>query len=184
MKTYVIYDSMTQTKKLVNSVAETLGDLIADIKEAGFRCDDCVFNEGLSHTTLDSESAILPDVSKDIQDNGQVITISGVYMISSTKSKIASGAVARKDLYATIHVNNLEQAVQKAFGKSFTNCTNAELESFIENSKKSNQSAKGDNPFDRLVQILERKKILCPDDAEYIKRGLYTTDSIVEAIFN
>lgn len=123
-----VLNTRTQSSSIINSSAATLGELKEDLRNAGIVIDDDMsFIEGYTKTKLVADDSILPT---NINVRG---TVTNDLMIALTNSnkKIKSG-VDRKDLYNYIKENNLGEEIKKVFGKSYTNVSTAELESFLE----------------------------------------------------
>lgn len=133
-----IINSRTQQEKFVNSTAETLGELKADLRAAGIQYEGLGFFEGLSRTELKDDAAILP---KDLPWKGQK-TNNLVFMLTEPQKKIRNGASVtdRMSAYAYIKDNNLQKEVEKKFGQNFTRCKTPDLISFCE--KHASKSAK------------------------------------------
>lgn len=130
-----IVSTKTQTKKVIMSEAETLGALKADLDAAGIDYEDMTFYEGTSKTELKLNDAILPkDVPYTNRTTGEtVITNELVFMLTNTNKKIKSGVLNanRKAAYDAIKANHLEDMIKTTFGKNFTQCSTAELETFL-----------------------------------------------------
>lgn len=123
----IITSTIFQGKKVINSTAETLGELKLDLDNAGIEYEGMVFLEGLSDTTLESNNSILP---KDIMHKG-TRTNNLVFYLTKPSKKIDSGAFNRKEAVTFLKENNLTDKVKAVYGKNFTNCSNVELEKFI-----------------------------------------------------
>lgn len=106
----------------VNTGAETLGELRADLRELGADVDGKVFYEGLTKTELMEDSAILP---RDVPFRGQV-TNNLAFLVTNPQKKIASG-VDRKYILEQIKGNNLQEECKRKFGKNYTNCKTEDL---------------------------------------------------------
>lgn len=89
----------------------------------------------------------------------------------------------RKELYKQITSLNLQNEVKAKYGKNYTQCTNTQLETVVrgatkmlEEAAKSSTSKKkesvptevGHNSFQKLVEILQRKKILLKSEVDAI----------------
>lgn len=116
-----------QTKRVINSTATTLAELKADMDVAGINYEGMSFFEGLSHSELLTDDAILPH---DIPYNGGT-TNELVFMLTVANRKIKSGAIARTDLYELIKKGNLEATCVETYGKNFTQCSNEQLLAII-----------------------------------------------------
>lgn len=111
----------------VNTGAETLGELRADLRELGADVDGKVFYEGLTKTELMEDSAILP---KDVPFRGQV-TNNLAFLVTNPQKKIASGA-DRKYVLDRIKGNNLQEECKRRFGKNYTNCKTEDLVALLD----------------------------------------------------
>lgn len=124
-----------QKKYVINSAATTLGELKADLRNNGINYTNMTFMEGLTRTELKDDASILPHdvVRKDRTTGEETVTNELVFMLTNTAKKIRSGAVemTRPQVYAAIKTNNLQDAVKKAFGKNFTQCSTEDLISII-----------------------------------------------------
>lgn len=129
-----IINSRTQNRTVIQSSAETLAELKADLRDHNIDFSGLAFYEGISQSELKEDSAILP---KDLPWKG-TRTNDLVFMLTEPQKKIRNGAVAsRAEAYAFIKSNNLQAAVQKKFGDNFTRCKTADLiELCNKNSKK------------------------------------------------
>lgn len=123
-----VVQTRNQKKSVVMTAATTLGELKEALDEAGINYDGMTFYEGLSKTELKQDSSILPH---DIERNGTV-TNELVFMLTNTDKKIRSGAMLRPELYTYIKTNNLQAEVQRKFGKNFTMCKTADLQSVVD----------------------------------------------------
>ena len=122
-----IVDPTTQKTSTIISGAETLGQLKVDLAQNNINfSNESVFYEGLSHTEFSLDDAQLPRdvVYRDEPTNELVI------MIAPRTKKIKSGA-DRMGNYNLIRRNNWQLEIRQCYGKSFTNCSNDELDAFI-----------------------------------------------------
>lgn len=76
----------------------------------------------------------------------------------------------RKQLYNEITSLGLQEEVKKKFGKNYTQCTNDQLNMIIDSVVKTviPVSTKGKSAFNKLVEILAKKKILLKSEVESI----------------
>lgn len=133
-----IISSRTQQEKVITSSAETLGELKADLREAGIDYNGLGFFEGVSRTELKDDAAQLP---KDLSWKGKR-TNNLVFMLTEPQKKIRNGAEVtdRASAYAYIKDNNLQKEVEKKFGQNFTRCKTPDLIDFC--NKQAKKSAK------------------------------------------
>lgn len=115
-------------KKVFNSNATTLGELKAEMTAQGIDYRNMDFMEGLTHTTMIDDAAILPS---NVNYKGQV-TNNLVFMLSTTNKQIRSGAYDRKECYAKIKELNLQDNVKNETGKNFTQVSTDVLNEIIE----------------------------------------------------
>lgn len=123
MRKVTFIDSKSQSQKVINnSTATTLGELKAEMRTAGINYTDMSFYEGHIRAELLDDNSILPT---DIPYKGQVVN-DLVFMLSTTNKKIKSG-IDRKEVYELIKKYNLQDKVNRAFGKNFTQVSTADL---------------------------------------------------------
>lgn len=115
-------------KKVFNSNATTLGELKNEMTAQGIDYNNMDFMEGLTHTTMIDDDAILPS---NVNYKGQV-TNNLVFMLSTTNKQIRSGAYDRKECYAKIKELNLQDNVKNETGKNFTQVSTDTLNDIIE----------------------------------------------------
>lgn len=125
----IIVSTKTQRKYVLTTDAVTLADLKAACNTQGIDYEGMSWFEGTSKTEMMSDNSVLPH---DVPYKGTV-TNNLVFRLTPTK-KIASG-MDRKEMYALIKSNNLEEHVKQLFGKNYTQCTNADLKSVVDNIK-------------------------------------------------
>lgn len=209
----IIVTSGGQSKRVVETGAETLGQLKEDLRAANIDYAGKTFFEGLSKTELTHDDSLLP---KDIMRNG-VPTNNLVFMLTTPQKKIRSGAMDRKEAYARIKELGLQDACIREFGKNFTMCKTNELIALIEeatktpeeevtervaivesNKEKITTSTAVENAIRELVDVLynndcidseEADKILgiLPNRDSYPKNSPYTEaelDDMIKEYFN
>ena len=112
-----IISTKNQRKSVIMSSAETLGELKADLLDAGVDYADMVFYEGTSKTSLAKDDSILP---KDVPFKGEV-TNELVFMLTNPEKKIKSGSnEARLALYDQIRKLGIAEIIKTKYGKNFT----------------------------------------------------------------
>lgn len=118
----------SQQSVVIKSAATTLKELKADLDKANIDYSDMTFHEGLSHTDMRDDNAVLPT---NLPWKGQ-ITNNLVFMLSEPRKKIRNGAVAsRSEAYAFIKKNNLGDAFAAKYNvKNYTNGKTADLIEF------------------------------------------------------
>lgn len=122
-----IINSRTQTQTTFESNAETLGQLKEELRNKNIDYTDMAFFEGHIRAELKDDQSILPT---NIPYKGRTVN-DLVFMLSPVK-KITSGSV-REDLYQIIkNTPGMAIDIKGRYGKSYTNCTTAQLQEFIE----------------------------------------------------
>lgn len=121
----IIVSTRTQRKYTLTTDATTLADLKAVCDAQNIDYSGMSWFEGTSKTEMMSDNSVLPH---DVPYKGTV-TNNLVFHLTPTK-KIASG-MDRKEMYALIRNNNLGEQIKQLFGKNYTQCTNADLESVV-----------------------------------------------------
>ena len=164
-----IVSTQNQNKYVVNTDATTLRELKAALNDHGIAYEGMTFYEGLSHTELLTDDAILPH---DVPYKGNV-TNELVFMLTVPNKNIRSGAnlpEARVALYDAIEELGLKDACVAAYGKNFTQCKNSELMALIEEAQ---AGAADGNPletaFRKLLDVLEEDDTLFAEDADEIR---------------
>lgn len=136
-----VISTKSQSKKVINSNAETLGELKQDLTNAGISYEDMTFYEGTSRTELVDDASRLP---KDVPYKG-TITNELVFMLTNSNKKIKSGASERARVYDEIKKAHLEETVKSTLGKNFTQCKTEDLQSIL-NSKRSKKEVAKETP--------------------------------------
>ena len=113
-----------QYKKVINSVATTLGELKADMTAVGIDYDGMSFLEGLTRTELIDDASQLPT---NVNYRGTV-TNDLVFYLTATNKKIKSGycnpmpsEMSRQEVYDIIRASqDLQNKVKDLYGRNFT----------------------------------------------------------------
>lgn len=182
-----IISTKTQSKKVIMSEAETLGQLKADLDKEGIDYTDMDFIEGVSQTEPKTDEAILP---KDIPYTSKVtgetrITNELVFMLTNTKKKIDSGMMSRSAMYTHIKQNNLKDKVKEVFGKDFTRVSNEQLENFICNVSGDTKALNNiDNLFKKVSFVLSEILEYLNKEKEAKKLNSAYNDDEIEQMFN
>ena len=137
LRQITVANTKTQKRDKFECDVETLGELKKELDARGIDYSGMSFTEGLSKTILTDDTSVLPSnlPYKDQRTNNLVI------LLTNTEKKISSGA-DRKALYAAIKEHNLQEQIQKKFGKNYTNVGSDDLEKFVNNAiKKGGESA-------------------------------------------
>lgn len=74
----------------------------------------------------------------------------------------------RKQLYNEITSLGLQSEVQSRYSKNYTTCTNAQLQTVVDEVHKSMPTEVGPSAFQKLVEILAKKKILLKSEVDII----------------
>lgn len=127
-KITVILESGNGTR-IIETGAETLGELKRDFDANGIDYSGKIIREGLSRTELIDDASLLP---KDVPFRGQ-ITNNLVFTLTTENKHIKSGGMTRAEAYEAVKKAGLQEAVKCEFGKNFTQVGTSDLEAFITN---------------------------------------------------
>jgi len=168
-----IVSTSNQNKYVVNTDATTLAELKDALRQQNIPYDGMTFYEGLSHTELLTDEAVLPH---DVPYKGET-TNELVFMLTTPNKKIRSGAnlpEARQALYDTIVEMNLQEAVATRYNKNFTQCKNSELMTIIEEAQEemATHSVGVEKALEVLVGILEESEIITEEEANEVRVAL------------
>lgn len=124
MAQIIVLSTKTQKKYTLDVQGNTLADLKAVMQNNGIDYNGMTFFEGRTKTELLSDQSQFPE--------------NAIIRLTKSEKKITSGAelVTRQDAYAAIKANNLALAIQKKFGKNFTQCKTQDLLDFIKKTTK------------------------------------------------
>jgi hypothetical protein len=171
-----IVSTSNQNKYVVNTDATTLRELKAALNAQNIAYEGMTFYEGLSHSELLTDDAVLPH---DVPYKG-TITNELVFMLTSPNKKIRSGAdlyEARQALYDTIKELNLQEECIAQYGRNFTQCKNSELMALIEKAQpESAPKSNVEKALGLLIDILEEDDVLLTEDADEIRAILDSTN--------
>lgn len=167
-----IVSTQNQHKYVVNTDATTLRELKIALNMQNINYSGMTFYEGLSHTELLTDDAVLPH---DVPYRGTT-TNELVFMLTNPNKKIRSGACVdntRAALYETIEELGLKDRCIEVYGKNFTQCKNSELMSLIEDAQEANRCECDNNTdlagmFKRLIEVLVEGEFISDDDVDYI----------------
>lgn len=154
-----IVTTSNQSKYVVNTDATTLGELKAALAAHNIPYEGMTFYEGLSHSELLTDEAILPhDLPYKNTTTNEL-----VFMLTTPNKKIRSGADnVRQALYDSVKELGLQDAVVARYGRNFTQCKNDELLAIIEEAQ-ANTSAPCSNveeALEALLDILEETAVV------------------------
>lgn len=140
----------SQQSVVIKSAATTLKELKADLDKANIDYSGMTFHEGLSHTDMRDDNAVLPT---NLPWKGQ-ITNNLVFMLSEPRKKIKNGAVAsRSEAYVFIKKNNLGDAFAAKYNvKNYTNGKTADLIEFCNATSKNAAPVKKTVPAKKTAE--------------------------------
>lgn len=175
-----IVSSSAQSKKEIMSAATTLGELKADLAQAGIDYEGMTFMEGYSKTELKTDESVLPH---DIPTKNGNRTNELVFMLTAPQKKIKSGVLDRKGCYDFMKKNpEAASAFNAKFGKNFTNGSTADLVSFVGTYK----TAKTVVKVEVETPAAEPKGEGCPtcEAAKALVEDIYGAGGLSEANYN
>jgi hypothetical protein len=155
-----IVSTKTQKKSVINSSAETLAELKADLTAAGIDYTDMTFYEGTSKTELKTDESILPkDVPYTNRTTGEtIITNELVFMLTNTNKKIKSGMnTERQRAYEFIKEHDLQKACLIKYGKNYTQCSTDFLNVLISEYIEANKAPEGSSLASNCFQGVDAK---------------------------
>lgn len=124
-----IVNTRTQSRTDIESNAETLADLKAELRERGIDYSGMTFMEGSTKVELKDDSSILP-TNVPVKRNGVATgetTNNLVFFLTTPNKNIKSGAMSRAEAYAEIKRLGLQAACVSKFGRNFTQCSTDNL---------------------------------------------------------
>lgn len=128
-----IINNKTQSQKVIQaSTATTLGELKAEMREAGIEFKGMTFFEGHLRAELKDDAAALPT---NIPYKGQVVN-DLTFLLTAPEKKIKSGAMSRAEAYNAIKARGLQDECVKRFGKNFTMCKTQDLIDLLDEGSK------------------------------------------------
>lgn len=171
--------SNSNDKKVFTSNANTLGELKAEMTAQGINYNGMDFMEGLTHTQMIDDAAILPS---NIQYKGRT-TNNLVFLLSATNKNIRSGAYTRLECYIKVKELNLQDTVKSTTGKNFTQVSTDILNDIIAKCEKKEEK-KCEVPTDRkeLYEYIKANNLQETIKAKYGKNFTQcSTDTLIEA---
>lgn len=177
-----IINNKAQNQSVIEaSSATTLGELKAEMREAGITFDGMTFYEGHMRAELKDDAAPLPT---NIPYKGQVVN-DLVFLLTAPEKKIKSGAMSRNELIA--------EAKKLGFPSNPTQAKSAALIEFIESKKDTaevvaeaapRKAVKKEEPkeVDNVSNLKEAFRILV--ESLYEEGTIYTDvyDKVMEAL--
>lgn len=142
----MVANTEDQTRKIIKSSAETLGELKADFDANGIRYQGLDITEGISKTKLKSNDQQLPRQVKYKEE----LTDNLVILITKGEKKISSGAAYdRHELYRQVKQYDLAEAVKETFGRNFTQVSTTALLDFLKEKGVYNTVMEEEHVFDK-----------------------------------
>lgn len=178
----------SQQSVVIKSAATTLKELKTDLDKANIDYSGMTFHEGLSHTDMRDDNAVLPT---NLPWKGQ-ITNNLVFMLSEPRKKIRNGAVAsRSEAYVFIKKNNLGETFAVKYNvKNYTNGKTADLIEFCNATSKKAAPVKKAVPAEKTAEkkVANQKPVNVAKPTEnnllqnlvsvLIKKGIVTKDEV------
>lgn len=186
-----IVNNKTQKQSVIQaSTATTLGELKAEMRQAGINYEGMTFFEGHARVELKDDASVLPT---NIAYKGNVVN-DLTFLLTAPEKKIRSGAMTRAEAYAGIKALGLKDKVQAKFGKNFTQCSTSDLEKMIMEASAS-QPAKApkaakpapapesekDAPVAKIAEVHSCK---AEEALKVLTEALYADDTIEEDTYD
>ena len=135
VRNVIIVSNAANRRYTLQTGAETLGELKADMREAHIDFDGMTFMEGLTKTELLQDSSLLP---RDVV-RGEGTTNELVFLLTVANKKIKSGA-DYASLRATVGASQeMKDYIQKTYGRNYTNVGASVLQAVVDNFAKKGQ---------------------------------------------
>ena len=163
-----VVSTQTQKKTVIDTDAETLGDLKVALDGAGICYRDMTFYEGTSRTEITDDKALLP---REVPYKGTT-TNELVFMLTNSNKKIRSGSRSREELYEEIQKGKMQNEIKVRFGKNYTLCTNRDLELFLLAKENTPKAEINTTPTDAVKTVVENKPVEPNKDIEVVKTAL------------
>lgn len=160
-----VVSTQTQKKTVIDTGAETLGELKVALDEAGICYRDMTFYEGTSRTEITDDRALLP---REVPYKGTT-TNELVFMLTNSNKKIRSGSKSREELYEEIQKGEMQNEIKVRFGKNYTLCTNKDLELFLLTKENTSKAKINTAP---TKTVAENKPVEPNKDIEVVKTAL------------
>lgn len=182
-----IINSKTQSQKVIqDSKATTLGELKQEMRERGIDYTGMTFFEGHMRAELKDDAAPLP---ANIPYKGQVVN-DLTFMLTAPEKKVRSGAMSRAEAYAEIKKRHLRSVCVEKFGKSFTQCSTADLISLFEKgSTNAAPAPKAEKPVEAEAAPVtsgtpSHTGCNCSEAIAMLTEALYSNDTIEEETYD
>ena len=135
VRNVIIVSNAANRRYTLQTGAETLGELKADMREAHIDFDGMTFMEGLTKTELLQDSSLLP---RDVV-RGEGTTNELVFLLTVANKKIKSGA-DYASLRATVGASQeMKDYIQKTYYRNYTNVGASVLQAVVDNFAKKGQ---------------------------------------------
>lgn len=183
-----IVNNKTQKQSVIQaSTATTLGELKAEMRQAGINYEGMTFFEGHARVELKDDASVLPT---NIAYKGNVVN-DLTFLLTAPEKKIRSGAMTRAEAYAGIKALNLKDKVQAKFGKNFTQCSTVDLEKMIMEASAS-KPAKAAKPAPApkvetvapVAKVAEGHSCKAEEALKVLTEALYADDTIEEDTYD
>lgn len=139
-KQFTVVDTRTMQIKKFSSVATTVAELKAELKNLGIYTNGMTIQEGLTKTEFKNDNALLPH---DVPYKGTT-TNDLVFRLTKSEKKIESGTMSRAEAYAKVKELGLAEKIATTYKKNYTVCKTSELIKEIEKAN-NKPSSKVDN---------------------------------------
>lgn len=183
-----IVNNKTQKQSVIRaSTATTLGELKAEMRQAGINYEGMTFFEGHARVELKDDASVLPT---NIAYKGNVVN-DLTFLLTAPEKKIKSGAMTRAEAYAGIKALGLKDKVQAKFGKNFTQCSTSDLEKMIMEASAS-KPAKAAKPAPApkvetvapVAKVAEGHSCKAEEALKVLTEALYADDTIEEDTYD
>ncbi len=186
-----IVNNKTQKQSVIQaSTATTLGELKAEMRQAGINYEGMTFFEGHARVELKDDASVLPT---NIAYKGNVVN-DLTFLLTAPEKKIRSGAMTRAEAYAGIKALGLKDKVQAKFGKNFTQCSTSDLEKMIMEASASQPAkpAKAAKPAPApkvetvapVAKVAEGHSCKAEEALKVLTEALYADDTIEEDTYD
>lgn len=128
LKKFTVVDTRTNKTKVIESSANTVGQLKADLRNNGINPDGMAIQEGITKTELGDDGSYLPH---DVPYKGGT-TNNLVFRLTQREKKIKSGAMTRKEAFEAVKRLGLTEKIQSKYARNFTQVSTADLINEIE----------------------------------------------------
>lgn len=177
-----IVNNKTQKQSVIQaSTATTLGELKAEMRQAGINYEGMTFFEGHARVELKDDASVLPT---NIAYKGNVVN-DLTFLLTAPEKKIRSGAMTRAEAYAGIKALGLKDKVQAKFGKNFTQCSTSDLEKMIMEASASKPApAPKVETVAPVAKVAEGHSCKAEEALKVLTEALYADDTIEEDTYD